>query len=65
MGTTIQYQMKQAQFKRYTPICDNCTHRQISSDPRADRTERTCMKHGFFVMKSSSCKDHLPKRTGR
>jgi NADH pyrophosphatase NudC (nudix superfamily) len=51
-------------FKRSTPICGNCKHEKRERDEDRNRTERTCGKHGFFVLMSATCTDHEYRQKG-
>jgi hypothetical protein len=56
--SSIQVGQQCACFQRMTPICGNCIHEQRKRDEARDRTERSCAKHGWFVLMSATCKDH-------
>ncbi|MDP3841070.1 MAG: hypothetical protein Q8Q81_00540 [Oxalobacteraceae bacterium] len=47
-----------AGFQRATPICGNCRHEKRERDDANNRTTRSCARHGWLVLMSSSCSDH-------
>lgn len=53
-----------ADFQKSTRICGNCQHEQRKRDEKRDCTDRTCGKHGWFVLMSSTCKDHEYRQRG-
>lgn len=62
--STIAVGKSCAKFVHTTPICGNCQHEKRERDETRNRTERSCRKHGWFVLMSSSCNDHEYKQSG-
>lgn len=55
---SIEVGQRCAGFQRIAPICGNCKHEICVRDNEKNRTERSCGKHGWFVLFSSTCKDY-------
>jgi len=63
MGS-IEVGQRCAGFEKVTRICGNCHFEKRERDERRDRTDRSCSKHGWFVLMSSTCRDHQYKQKG-
>jgi hypothetical protein len=63
MGSIAVIQSR-VNFMRSTPICGNCQSEKREHDESRNRTERSCSKHGFFVLMSATCTDHKYRQKG-
>lgn len=63
MGT-IEVGKQLVDFKKTTAICGNCQHERRTRNDRRDCTDRTCGKHGWFILMSSTCSDHEYRQRG-
>lgn len=61
---SIEVGQRCADFVKTTRICGNCHFEQRERDERRDRTDRRCGRHGWFVLMSSTCRDHQFKQKG-
>ena len=64
MGT-IKVGQACAAFKKSTPICGNCEHEKRERDEATNRTTRSCKQHGWYVLMSSTCANHVVRNNNR